>query len=221
MELPKSEAGDFEICPAGTHFARCYRFLDLGSHEQMYQGESKGLKRLVLVGWELPNELMKDGRPFSVNKRYTWSTHEKSNMRKDLESWRGRRFQDSDFGPGGFNVKNLIGVAATLGVTHSEKDGSTYNNVTSISPLPKGIDLPVLINAPVYLTLEAHAFDREVFEGLSEKLRQSITESPEYQAIFAPKKNSYAEVSHQRPLEPAGQREFAPVNEEDLEEVPF
>src|SRR5690606_27792591 len=107
-----------------------------GSHEQVFQGESKGLKRLIMIGFELPTELMQEGeyagKPFSIHKRYNWSTHEKSNMRKDLESWRGKRFDDSDFGPGGFDVKNLLGVPCTLNIVHETRDGRTYANISSI-----------------------------------------------------------------------------------------
>lgn len=197
--LPKSEGGNFEMTPAGTFVARCYRFIDLGSHEQTYQGQSTGLKRLVMIGFELPTELMTTGeyagKPFTIHKRWTWSTHEKANMRKDLESWRGKKFNDSDFGPGGFDVRNLLGVPCTLSISHSEKDGSHYANITSIGPPMKGIPLPDPVNPKLFLSLESELFDRELYEGLSDKLKATIADSPEYQAIFAPKKNGYAEQS--------------------------
>lgn len=233
MELPKNEGGNFETVPQGTFIGRCYRFIDLGSHEQTYQGESKGLKRLVMVGFELPTETMEDGRPFSIHKRWTWSTHEKANMRKDLESWRGARFNDGDFGPGGFDVRNLLGVPATLTIVQSEKDGSIYSNIASIGKAMKGVSIPPQINKSVYLALAPQEFDREVFQSLSEKLQKFIGESPEYQAIFNPKPNGYgtqksttrshqAPLDHDQPIETAGQRDFAPVDA-DLadDEIPF
>lgn len=193
MHLPKNDGGDFELTPAGTWPARCYRFIDLGSHEQTYQGESKGLKRLVMVGFELPTEMTKDGRPFSIHKRWTWSTHEKSNMRKDLESWRGAKFNESDFGPGGFDVKNLLGVPCVLTVVHNDKEGGSYANITGIGKAMKNMEMPAAINAPVYLSLDHTEFDREIFNSLSEKLQKFIAESPEYQSLVnGPKSNSYA-----------------------------
>lgn len=230
MELPKSEGGNFEPPPAGTFIARCYRFIDLGSHEQNYLGESKGLKRLVLIGFELPTESVTEGdyagRPFTINKRYRWSTHEKANMRKDLESWRGRKFNDSDFGPGGFNVKNLLGVPATLTIVHSEKEGSTYANIASIGTAMKGVPVPPQVNNSVYLALDPASFDRNVFEGLSEKLQNTIKDSPEYRAIVGGKKPRYAEqksvsnyhtpLNPDRELEPAGPRDFAPLEDDDI-----
>src|SRR5690606_30485943 len=132
--LPKPEGGHFELAPAGTVIARCYRFLDLGSHDQPYQGESKGLKRPVMTALELPTEGEYAGKPFTIHKRYTWSMHEKATLRKDLESWRGRKFNDADFGPGGFDVRNLLGKVCTLTITHSasENGDRQYANITAI-----------------------------------------------------------------------------------------
>lgn len=233
MHLPKNEGGNFEPAPAGTFIARCYRFIDMGSHEQTFQGESTGLKRLVMIGFELPTELMTTGdnagRPFTVSKRYTWSTHEKSNMRKDLESWRGKKFNDSDFGPGGFDVRNLLGVPATLSITHSEKDGKTYTNITGIGPAMKGVTIPPQVNQSVYLSLEKEFFDGNVFDGLHEKLKDFIRETPEYRRLTE-KRQSYGEVSGSsyhapldasREIESAGQREFAPIGELEADEIPF
>jgi hypothetical protein len=214
MELPKNEGGNFEQTPAGTFMARCYRFIDLGSHEQTYQGESKGLKRLVMIGFELAGETMEDGRPFTIHKRYTWSTHEKANMRKDLESWRGAKFNDSDFGEGGFDVRNLLGVPATLTIVHSENDGKNYSNIASIGKAMKGIAMPDAVNAPVYLSLQSDRFDRELFEGLSDKLKAFIAESPEYQKLFAPKTNGASSSYDERNPPPRADRELD-------DEIPF
>lgn len=220
MELPKNEGGNFEQTPAGTFMARCYRFIDLGSHEQTYQGESKGLKRLVMIGFELAGELMEDGRPFTIHKRYTWSTHEKANMRKDLESWRGAKFNESDFGPGGFDVRNLLGVPATLTIVHSEHDGKNYSNIASIGKAMKGVQMPEQVNPSVYLSLQSDRFDRELFEGLSDKLKAFIAESPEYQAIFAPKTGNGASHTSYDDRNPPPHGEGSGIGDLD-DDIPF
>ncbi len=235
MYLPKNEGGHFELTPAGTFIGRCYRFIDLGSHDQTYQGESKGLKRLVMIGFELPTELMADGeyagKPFSIHKRYTWSTHEKANMRRDLESWRDAKFNDSDFGPGGFDVRNLLGVPATLTIVHSESDGKTYANIASIGKAMKGVSIPDAINQPVFLSLEKELFDRAVFDGLSDKLREFISGTPEWRKLNekqqtygdlkgAPATDPARDIDYENSMkgEPADQRDFAPLEDE---EIPF
>ncbi len=221
MELPKNEGGNFEQTPAGTFMARCFRIIDLGSHEKTFQGEAK-LKRLIQIGFELAGENMEDGRPFSINKRYTLSTHEKANLRKDLESWRGAKFNDSDFGPGGFDVRNLLGVPATLTIVHSENDGKNYSNIASIGKAMKGVTIPPQVNPSVYISLTPDRFDREAFEALSDKMKLFISDSPECRKLFDSKPSSRpspnAPLDLGKALTEFGGREFAPL---DDDEVPF
>lgn len=179
MELP--DKGDaFEQCPAGTFSARCTRFVDMGSHKQTFQGEDKGLKRLVLLTFELPTEHMGDGRPFSTSKRYTWSVHEKANLRKDLESWRGKKFVDADFGNGGFDIKNVLGKGCTLTITHDEREGTVYSNITAIGALMKGVELPDQVNQSVYVALDKSLFNQMDFDQLSDNLKAKIQTTPEW-----------------------------------------
>ena len=108
MKMPEPEVkADFEMCPAGAHLAVCYQVIDLGTQLTNYQGKEKQ-QRKVFIGWELPNELMEDGRPFVVGKRYTFSSYERATLRMHLESWRGSKFSDDEIS--GFNIRNLLGV---------------------------------------------------------------------------------------------------------------
>lgn len=187
MFLPKpSESGSFELSPAGTFTAICYRFIDRGTQKSEYMGEAK-TRREVMLTWELCNEFMTDGRPFSASKTYTWSMHEKATLRKDLEAWRGRNFTDDDFdGPNAFNTKKLIGAPCTLTITHETKpNGNTYAKVTSIGKVIKGMAVPEMINSPVYLALVREEFEPTAFAGLSDKLREIIGASPEYIGLMA------------------------------------
>lgn len=186
MQLPKpSESGSFELTPAGTFLATCYRFIDRGTHASEYMGDKK-IRREVMLSWELDGELMSDGRPFSASKTYTWSMHEKATLRKDLESWRGKAFVDEDFdGPTAFNVKKLIGVSCMMTITHETRDGKTFAKVASIGKLMRGMTPPALINKPVYLALTPDEWDAEAYGTLSDKMKMIISESPEYKEIMA------------------------------------
>lgn len=185
MYLPKpSEGGSFELAPAGTHVAICYRFIDRGTQMSEYNGERK-TRREVMLTWELPDEKMDDGRPFSVSKTYTWSMHEKATLRKDLEAWRGRAFNDEDFeGPNAFNTKKLLGACCMLSITHETKKDRTFAKVASIGKLLKGVTPPKLVNPLTYLALIKDEFDAAVFGGLSDKMREVIASSPEYKEIM-------------------------------------
>lgn len=184
MQLPKpTEGGNFELTPAGTFVAVCYRFIDIGTQANEYMGEQK-IQRKVLLSWELADELMSDGRPFTASKQYTWSMHEKAALRKDLESWRGKAFTDEDFdGPNAFNTKKLLGAPCMLSITHTTKGDKTYSNVANIGKLLKGVTPPPLINKLQYLALIPGEYDAEIYGGLSDNLKAKIAASPEYQEI--------------------------------------
>lgn len=196
MHLPKDEGTSFEPCPAGTHGARCVGFIDLGSHAQEYAGESKGPRRLILLTFEIPGERRDDGKPFLISKRYTWSVHEKSNLRKDLETWRSKRFAETDFGPGGFDIRNVLDKACTITVNHTEKEGRTYTNIAGIGPAMKGMTLPPRETDITYVALVSGLFDREAYDGLSDRMKEMIQKSPEWAAISGSKpKPSYGDAS--------------------------
>jgi hypothetical protein len=189
MHLPKpnESGGDFEIAPSGTWPAVCYAVIDLGTHDTEFQGVHKK-KHLVRIMWELHDEecVMANGKPMIMVKTYTWSTHEKATLRLHLESWRGKAFDESEFGPGGFNIKKLLGVGCLIGVKHGEgKDGRTYANISSISKLPKGMNPGEPINSLIYLSLERDEFDEDVFFSLSDNTQLKIKESPEYKRLMS------------------------------------
>lgn len=186
MHLPKpTEGGDFTPPPTGAWPAICYRFIDLGTQTSDFQGETKH-QRKVMLSWEIADdeERMDDGRPFTISSRYTWSMHEKATLRKTLESWRGKAFEESDFGEGGFDVRKLIGAPCMLSVVQVDKNGKTYANISAVTKMPKGMAPAELVNDSVYFSLEN--FDRDVFDKLSESLQGIIKASPEYQALNQP-----------------------------------
>jgi len=167
--------GDFEQCPAGSFAARCYQIIDLGHQTFEWKGEAKVAPK-VRITWEL-NEMMSDGRPFSISREYTASIGDKANLRKDLESWRGRAFSSDELR--NFSLENVLGAPCLLGVVHKpSKDGSkTYANVGSIMALPKGMACPELVNPAV--KFDIGTFDHTVFDSLSSYVQKKILMSKE------------------------------------------
>ena len=180
MYWKDSGGGDFEQPPVGTYPARCIKIIDLGTQKGEYQGKAN-FKRQVIIGWELPTELMAEGdyigKPFVVSKFYTASLNEKATLRKDLQNWRGREFSPAELG--GFDSKNILGKACMLSLTANDK-GKT--RVTGVMALPKGMAIPAQINESVYFSLDE--FDRQVFEAISKGIKAMIEVSPEYQHIL-------------------------------------
>lgn len=129
--IVKNKGGNFVPAPAGLHHAVCVDAVDLG----MVDGNF-GKKHMVSLAWQT-KAVMEDGNPYLVIKRYSASLHEKSNLRADLQSWRGRPFTDAE--AAGFDLENLLGVNCQLNVVHNNKNGTTYANVLSIVPAPAAL----------------------------------------------------------------------------------
>jgi len=167
--------GDFEQCPAGSFAARCYQIIDLGHQTFEWKGEAKVAPK-VRITWEL-NEMMQDGRPFSISREYTASIGDKANLRKDLEAWRGRPFTATELQ--NFSLENVLGAPCLLGVVHKpSKDGSkVYANVGSIMALPKGMPSPELVNPAV--KFDIGEFDQNIFNSLSSYVQKKILMSKE------------------------------------------
>lgn len=177
--------------PEGTHVAICYRLLDLGTQQSEFQGQTKRLHK-IMMSWELPEELMDDGQPFTVHQRYTFSLHEKAKLRADLEAWRGRAFTEEEIG--GFDMEVLLGKPCLVTIIHTENGGRVYANVKTISRLPKSMKAP---DAPINIVQSFYLRDPNwtLFDSLSDGLKEVIKKSPEYaEAIKTNVSDAPAEV---------------------------
>lgn len=193
--------GDFEKAPEGMHVARCFKVIDCGTHLNPTFGKRQ---RLAWVFFELPKALMtkgeQAGKPFIIGKRYGLSHHEKSILRGDLESWYGKRFDTAALDKaGGFDLEKVIGRPALVNIIHSE-DGK-YANIKAINPLPEGMECPAAVNQPFVFSLSE--FNRERFDKLSEKMREFIAQSDEYQAMSKPepqKEHAFSDMADDIPF---------------------
>lgn len=170
----KNEGAERIVISAGTHVARCYGVIDLGTQYSERFGNSS---RKVQIQWELPNELMDDGRPLAISKRYTLSVNEKANLRKDLESWLGRGItaeEEKD----GFALGGMLGAPCLLSIIHAESNGKTYANIAAVMSVPKGTKVPEQFNPMVSYDVE-NGKDA-VFEKLPEWIRTMIEQSKEF-----------------------------------------
>lgn len=178
MSLTAKEGSksEFEIVPEGTYIAKCFKLIDLGTQTVEFAGETK-FQQKVLISWELldPETKMKDGRPFAASKRYTVSLHEKSALRKDLQSWRGKKFTEEELE--GFDLKKVLGSYCQLQIIHTETNGTTYANVDTIMSTR---EKPQGVNPLVSFDIDNP--DMTVLESFSEKLKEQITASPEWRA---------------------------------------
>lgn len=166
---------DFTPVPAGTHFAVCDQVVDLGKQRIVSQMYGESVKHQVYIRWQIPAERVeweKDGQkhegPAVIGKTYTVSLSDKANLRKDLQAWRGKPFTPDELR--GFDIAKLLGVPATITVTHTDKDQKTYANVASLGGIPKGMPKPELEGDGILYDAD----NMGGFEKLSPKMQERI-----------------------------------------------
>ena len=121
MIVTSGDNKDREKPKAGIHRAICFRIFDLGRQmDKLGQVRPK-----IWVWWEL-DEKTSDGRPFTASKQYTASFFKRSNLRKDVESWLNKKFEDN----AEFDVDALIGKTCTLILVESGE----WINVSAVAP---------------------------------------------------------------------------------------
>ena len=166
----------------GTHLGVCSMLIDLGlQYSEMYKKSS----RKVLIGWELPDETIEiDGemKPRVLSKRYTANLSEKSNLRKDLASWRGRDFTPEELKA--FDLKNIVGASCLITVIHSKNGEKTYANIQSIVKLPKGMPKGTLSEPPVIFDLDNDPVEK--VDDLPGWIAEIIKKSESYQERITP-----------------------------------
>jgi len=172
---------EFKIAPTGSHLARLYRIIDLGTQKSEYMGKVNMLRKVKFF-WELHGDDLKtdEGKPLIQTRNYTLSLGEKASLRKDLESWRGKSFTDDELR--GFDLTNLLDKWCMITVQHRESNGKTYADAVAVTPVPAVVakaGLPDGVNPT--LLFDMQKFDQAVFDGLSDGLKNQIMQSSEFQ----------------------------------------
>jgi hypothetical protein len=152
---------EFQIAPTGSHLARLYRIIDLGTQKSEYMGKVNMLRKVKFF-WELHGDDLKtdEGKP--------------------LESWRGKSFTDDELR--GFDLTNLLDKWCMITVQHRESNGKTYADAVAVTPVPAVVaktGLPSGVNPT--LLFDMQKFDQAVFDSLSDGLKNQIMQSAEFQ----------------------------------------
>jgi hypothetical protein len=150
MPINVSNKTKSDPVPAGTHHAVCYGIIAVGTQPS----EKFTPRQKIVVCFEIPSEriTIKDqDLPRGISKRYTLSLNEKSSLRKDLQSWRGKPFTQEELN--GFDVSKVIGSNCLISVLHSDRAGAIYADISGISALPRQMASVRPENTPLYFNL--------------------------------------------------------------------
>jgi hypothetical protein len=176
--------GQRQLPPAGTHLARCYAVCDLGTQLGDFQGKPKRARKCRIF-FELPNEqavFSEDGRkePFTVSKEFTLSLHKKAELRKVLESWRGRPFTDEELDK--FDVAKLVGAAAIITIGHeARKDGEgNYARILNVTKLMAQMTNSMPPAITPQWSYEITMQRNDIFKDLPDWLQEKISKCEEW-----------------------------------------
>ena len=182
---------NYEPIAAGTYAARCYQMIHIGTTEENILGQVKKLNK-VRITWELPTETKvfkeENGeQPHVISKEFTLSMNEKATLRKFLEGWRGQSFTEKE--AESFDITVLLGKPCMLSIIHKQaKNGNTCAEISSVSSVPKGMNVPDQINPSKELNYDK--FDWELFETLPDFIKDKMKQTDEFKFMMQPHETS-------------------------------
>ena len=134
------KGGNFTPHDEGQFAALCADVINLGQRIEQFPGQPARIMDKCAVVFATDTE----GETKDVSVEFSVSMNEKANLRKFLESWRGKSYTEDEV-DAGVPLHRMEGVAALLGIEHKRSNkGRTYAKIVSISRLPKGMKPPVL-----------------------------------------------------------------------------
>jgi hypothetical protein len=143
----KDESTPRELPEQDTHQGICVDVIALGQRWEQFQGKPGTLRQKIALVFQL-DAARSDGKRFELAQEYTLSMW-KSNLRRDLESWRGKAYTEEQV-KDGVAIDKLVGHNALIGVAHKTAgNGKTYANITTVTKLPKAMQ-----------PIEAQAYER-------------------------------------------------------------
>lgn len=116
---------DFVNAPEGLHAAVCVDVIDKGEMLTKW-----GKKHKVKIVWEI-EALMDNGQRFTATQLYSATLDDKSNLRKDLRSWRGKDFTPDELA-GDWDLEQVIGKSCQVFIEHATTERGTFANVTKV-----------------------------------------------------------------------------------------
>jgi len=178
MSMIAKDNGGASIPPLedGVYLAICSGLIDLGiqKSEQFNNESRKMMIQYQIIGEDI--EFNGETIARKMHKQYGFSLGSKSNLRKDLESWRGKAFTDGELQ--GFNMTNIMNVPCQLQIINKERVGkSNYNDIAGIMALPKGQKVDRLADDSLLMLdledLNTFRYFKDIPKWIQERIKQA------------------------------------------------
>lgn len=142
-DLTISFQAPLEPCPEGRQPMICVDIFRVDPEEATYDGVTKLYEKVMFVFQAFPESGERDseGRPFQVERKFTWSFAPQANLRAALGQWRGKDYTDKEV-EAGIKIAELKGKEAWGTIVHNTR----FVNVEAIEPYKDddGNNLPPL-----------------------------------------------------------------------------
>jgi hypothetical protein len=174
-----------ELVPEGSHIARCYAFIELGTIIEKF-----GTHLKLRFEFEIPGEMRvfdeaKGEQPMVIGIEYNAVMNKKSSLYGMIAGWLGKIFTDKE--PGEFDTTELVGLSCLLNVKHRISEaGNDYAVIDSISPVPKEMKKqlkPQILKSQVLTYVK---WNQEIFDSLPDFIQKKMKDSKEYIALKDP-----------------------------------
>ena len=139
--VAKDSGGSFTPHAEGQFAMRCIDVVDLGVAVEQFPGqEPREMAKVALVF--ASGEVQEDKSLTLVTTEMTISANEKANLRKFIESWRGKSYTPEQVAAG-LPIGKLAGQTALISIEHvTTRKGRLFAKIVSIGPLPKAMPAP-------------------------------------------------------------------------------
>lgn len=139
-----------EVPPQGSHPAACVAIIDLGTHDEEFKGK-KTTSHKIYVVWELTAERMSGAdRNHTIGTVYTAASTPSANLRKMLEKWRGRPYNEGE----PFDLRKVVGASCIVTIGHkTSAGGNVYATMDGVMQPIRGMTVPPAKLAPFFYDL--------------------------------------------------------------------
>ena len=158
----------------GVYTAISSMLIDLGGQKSLLDGN---VRRKFMMVWNIVGEFIEvnnEQLPRVMSKEYTLSLNEKSNLRKDLQAWRGQAFTEEELQ--GFDLLSIMNKPCQLQIINEEKNGKTYNNISSIMAMPKGMEVEPLEETTIFITNNSETWTNwnKIPKWIKDKIKRMV-----------------------------------------------